>query len=105
MVDENVCSEDQDQLLILKASRIFVATSSLLLQKKTQCNIKGLKASENQTGRNGNITFTQPRRAHTCTMTSNATFAGAHGLKRTRGRSFPLMAQRTLLRSRYNILL
>lgn len=44
MVDENVCSEDQDQLLILKASRIFVATSSLLLQKKTQCNIKGLKA-------------------------------------------------------------
>lgn len=60
MVDENVCSEDQDQLLILKASRIFVATSSLLLQTQTQCHIKGLKASENHTGRNGNITFTQP---------------------------------------------
>lgn len=54
----------------------------------TQRNIKGLKAFENHTGRNGNIKFTQPRRAHTCTMTSNATFAGVHGLKWTRGRSW-----------------
>lgn len=73
------CSEDHDQLLILKKHRCSLwhefgfqptpgeNTSNSIL---TQCNIKGLKAFENHAGRNGNIKFTQPRRAQACTMTS-----------------------------------
>lgn len=98
------CSEDHDQLLILKKHRCSLwhefgfqptpgeNTSNSIL---TQCNIKGLKATQEET-ETSNL-HNHDVHKHAQWQVSDATFAGVHDLKWTRGRSFALMAQRTLL--------